>query len=50
MFKLKTWSTLLKIKEKDIEVNLRSNLIEVNPDKREATFQNLDKPEQLVSF
>jgi hypothetical protein len=34
------------VKERDIEVNLRSNLIEVKPDTREAIFQNLDKPEE----
>ncbi len=39
-----------QIKEKDIDVTLRSNLIEVNPDRREAIFQNLDKPEELVIF
>ena len=38
------------MKEKDIDVTLRSNLIEVNADKREATFQNLDNLDQLVSF
>lgn len=35
-----------QVKEKDIQVTLRSNLIEVNPDKKEATFENLDKPEE----
>nr|CAH7766387.1 unnamed protein product [Callosobruchus chinensis] len=32
-------------KERDINVNLRTNLVSVDPDKKEATFQNLDKPE-----
>ena len=35
------------VKERDIQVNLRSNLIEVKPDSKEAIFQNLDKPEEL---
>lgn len=34
------------IKERGIDVTLRSNLIEVRPDTREAIFQNLDKPEE----
>ena len=36
------------VKERDIQVNLRSNLIEVKPDSKEAIFQNLDKPEELT--
>eukprot|EP00095_Tigriopus_kingsejongensis_P008451 maker-scaffold18_size714446-snap-gene-1.15 protein:Tk08451 transcript:maker-scaffold18_size714446-snap-gene-1.15-mRNA-1 annotation:"sulfide:quinone mitochondrial precursor" len=32
--------------ERHIDVNLRSNLVEVNPDTREAFFQNLDKPDE----
>ncbi|CAH2007174.1 unnamed protein product [Acanthoscelides obtectus] len=32
-------------KERDINVNLRTNLIGLDSDKKEATFQNLDKPE-----
>lgn len=31
--------------ERDINVNLRSNLIEIKPDSREAIFEDLDKPE-----
>ena len=31
---------------RNIEVNLNSNLIEVNPDKREATFENLQCPDK----
>jgi hypothetical protein len=38
-----------QVKAKDIHVTLRSNLVEVNADRREAIFQNLDKPEILVS-
>ncbi|KXJ81652.1 hypothetical protein RP20_CCG018303 [Aedes albopictus] len=38
---------LWKIVEKrDIKVNLRTNLIEVIPDKNQAVFENLDKPEE----
>ena len=37
------------VKERDINVTLRSNLVEVKPDSREAIFQNLDKPEELTS-
>ena len=37
------------VKESDINVNLRSNLVEVKPDSREAVFQNLDKPEELTT-
>ncbi|XP_018579978.1 sulfide:quinone oxidoreductase, mitochondrial [Anoplophora glabripennis] len=33
-------------KERNIQVNLRTNLIKVNPDRPEATFENLDKPEE----
>ena len=36
------------VKEKNIDVNLRSNLIEVKPDSKEAVFQNLDKPEETI--
>lgn len=34
------------VKERNITVNLRHNLIEVKPDSKEAVFQNLDKPEE----
>jgi len=37
------------VKEKNIDVNLRSNLIEVKPDSKEAVFQNLDKPEETIT-
>lgn len=41
---------LWKIVEKrDIKVNLRTNLIEVIPDKNQAVFQNLDKPEETFT-
>ena len=35
------------IKSRNIEVNLRHNLIEVIPKERKAIFQNLDKPGEL---
>lgn len=33
------------VEERKIEVNLRTNLIEVRPDKRVAVFENLDSKE-----
>lgn len=38
------------VKTRDLQVNLRHNLIEVRPDKREAVFENLDKPEETKVF
>jgi sulfide:quinone oxidoreductase len=38
------------VKKRDIEVNLRTNLIEVNSDKRTATFENLDNPSDIKIF
>ncbi|CAJ1056452.1 sulfide:quinone oxidoreductase%2C mitochondrial-like [Xyrichtys novacula] len=32
------------VKQRDLQVNLRTNLVEVRPDKQEAVFENLDKP------
>nr|XP_020445116.1 sulfide:quinone oxidoreductase, mitochondrial-like isoform X2 [Monopterus albus] len=32
------------VKRRDLQVNLRQNLIEVRADKKEAVFENLDKP------
>lgn len=32
------------VKSRDLNVNLRHNLIEVRADKQEAVFENLDKP------
>ncbi|XP_061577594.1 sulfide:quinone oxidoreductase, mitochondrial [Cololabis saira] len=32
------------VKSRDLQVNLRHNLVEVRADKREAVFENLDKP------
>lgn len=32
------------VKRRDLQVNLRQNLIEVRADKQEAVFENLDKP------
>lgn len=33
-------------KERNVNVNLRTCLVEVKPEKNEAVFQNLDKPEE----
>ncbi|XP_047501361.1 sulfide:quinone oxidoreductase, mitochondrial-like [Penaeus chinensis] len=38
------------VKERDLTVNLRHNLVEVKPDSREAVFQNLDNPEEFKTF
>ncbi|XP_008310681.1 sulfide:quinone oxidoreductase, mitochondrial [Cynoglossus semilaevis] len=38
------------VKKRDIQVNLRQNLIEVRPDKQEAVFENLDKPGETKVF
>ncbi|XP_045117192.1 sulfide:quinone oxidoreductase, mitochondrial-like isoform X1 [Portunus trituberculatus] len=38
------------VKERDITVNLRHNLIEVKPDSREAVFQNLENPDDLKTI
>jgi NADPH-dependent 2,4-dienoyl-CoA reductase/sulfur reductase-like enzyme len=35
---------------RNINVNLRTNLIEIKPDKKEAIFQNLDKPHEVTTF
>ncbi|XP_034541446.1 sulfide:quinone oxidoreductase, mitochondrial-like [Notolabrus celidotus] len=32
------------VKQRDLQINLRTNLIEVRADKQEAVFENLDKP------
>lgn len=32
------------VKHRNLEVNLRHNLIEVRADRKEAVFENLDKP------
>lgn len=32
------------VKRRDLQINLRQNLIEVRADKQEAVFENLDKP------
>uniref|UniRef100_A0A3Q3FH67 Sulfide:quinone oxidoreductase, mitochondrial n=1 Tax=Labrus bergylta TaxID=56723 RepID=A0A3Q3FH67_9LABR len=32
------------VKQRDLQVNLRTNLVEVRADKQEAVFENLDKP------
>ncbi|XP_017563797.1 sulfide:quinone oxidoreductase, mitochondrial [Pygocentrus nattereri] len=38
------------VKSRDLNVNLRHNLIEVRPDKREAVFENLDNPGETKIF
>lgn len=38
------------VKKRDINVNLRHNLIEVRPDKREAVFENLDHPAETKVY
>ncbi|XP_076030024.1 sulfide quinone oxidoreductase [Oratosquilla oratoria] len=38
------------VEERNINVNLRRNLIEVKPDTREAVFQNLDEPEETFTY
>lgn len=42
--------SLQVVKERDLTVNLRHNLVEVKPDSREAVFQNLDNPEEFKTF
>lgn len=34
------------VKKRDINVNLRTNLVEVKPGTDEAVFENLDKPDE----
>jgi eukaryotic sulfide quinone oxidoreductase len=38
------------VKERDIQVNLRHELIEVKPDTREAVFRLLDQPDTTKTF
>lgn len=38
------------VKQRDLQVNLRHNLIEVRADKKEAVFENLDKPGETKVF
>ena len=38
------------VKERNITVNLRHNLIEVKPDSREAVFQNLESPDDIKTL
>ncbi|XP_069018103.1 sulfide:quinone oxidoreductase, mitochondrial-like [Embiotoca jacksoni] len=38
------------VKQRDLQVNLRQNLIEVRADKQEAVFENLDKPGETKVF
>ncbi|XP_028304493.1 sulfide:quinone oxidoreductase, mitochondrial isoform X2 [Gouania willdenowi] len=35
------------VKSRDIQVNLRQNLIEVRPENQEAVFENLDNPSEI---
>ncbi|KAM3609878.1 uncharacterized protein V6R79_021734 [Siganus canaliculatus] len=46
LFAVKKYAHTLSdiVKERDIKVNFRQNLIEVRVDKQEAVFENLDKP------
>ena len=46
LFAIKKYADALwdVVKERDLQVNLRQNLIEVRADKQEAVFENLDKP------
>lgn len=38
------------VEERNIKVNLRTNLIEVKPEEKVAIFQNLDKPEEKTKM
>ncbi|KAJ8252444.1 hypothetical protein COCON_G00217560 [Conger conger] len=38
------------VKSRDLNVNLRHNLIEVRPEKREAVFEKLDSPGETVVY
>lgn len=38
------------VKKRDLNINLRHNLIEVRADKQEAVFENLDKPGETEVF
>lgn len=38
------------VKKRDLQINLRQNLIEVRADKQEAVFENLDKPGETKVF
>ncbi|CAH1186819.1 unnamed protein product [Phyllotreta striolata] len=51
IFSAKTYADALWIvcKERDINVNLRTNLVRVNSDVNEAIFENLDKPEEKTT-
>lgn len=37
-------------KKRNINVNLRTNLKEIKPDKNIAVFENLDKPEEETTI
>lgn len=38
------------VKQRDLQINMRQNLIEVRADKQEAVFENLDKPGETKVF
>lgn len=38
------------VKKRDMNVNLRTNLIEVQPEKKIAIFENLDKPTEKITM
>ena len=41
--------SLWKVAEaKNVKVHLNSDLIEIKPDRKEAVFQNLSKPEEKI--
>jgi len=46
LFGIKKYADVLWeiVKSRDLQVNLRHNLIEVRADKQEAVFENLDNP------
>lgn len=52
IFGVKTYADALwKIcKERNIQVNTRTNLVSINPEKQEATFENMDKPEEKTTI
>ncbi len=52
LFAVKKYSDALWeiVKQRDLNVNLRHNLIEVRADKQEAVFEILDKPGETEVF
>lgn len=44
-------NALWKVCEKrDLKVNLRTNLVKIYPHKKQALFENLDKPDQTTTM